>query len=109
MSDDEPIIHRATDEFVAFLLATRDDWVEGEIRRAIGSATGLGRSWRFITNGLEGIAFDGGHPLDLCPVATAQATAAAAAGPNPEYLETKKTLLGEHRRGEPLPTPTENR
>jgi hypothetical protein len=101
MTDTDPTVHRATDEFVAFLLATRSDWVEGEIRRAIGAATGLQRSWRFITNGLEGIAFDGGQPLDLCPVATAQANAGAAAGPNPEYLETKATLLGEHRKAPP--------
>lgn len=95
MTTEDPIIHRATDEFVAYLLATRTDWVEGEVRQAIGAATNLGRSWRWVVNGLEGIAFDGGHPLDLCPVPSAVAQVEAS-GPNPEYLDTKATLLGQH-------------
>lgn len=118
MTSDDPIIHRATDQFVAYLLATRDEWVEGEIRQAIGAATNLGRSWAWVTTTLLRIALDGGSPLDLCPVPVAHALVEAA-GPNPEYLETKKTLIGEHRRAEParalsdpvkpympLPTPT---
>lgn len=93
---DQPTVHRATDEFVAFLLATRDGWSEDDIRRAIGAATNLGRSWSYVTDGLRRIAFDGGQPLDLCPVPTGHAPATAAAGPNREYLDTRATLEGRH-------------
>jgi hypothetical protein len=98
---DDALIHRATDEFVAWLLATRREWVEGEVRTAIGAATNLGKSWPYVAGNLLRIAFDGGNPLDLCPVSTAQAVAVAAAGPNPEYLETKATLVGEYRKAPP--------
>lgn len=98
---DPPTVHRATDEFVAFLLATRDGWREAEVRQAIGAATNLGRSWAFVTTGLQRIAFDGGQPLDLCPVPTGQASAAASAGPNREYLDTRATLEGRHAPKDP--------
>lgn len=64
-------ITRATDEFVAWLLATRADWTERDVTAAIAGATTLNYGWAQIALGLAGLAFEGtGRPRDLTPVHT---------------------------------------
>lgn len=61
-----PEIHRATDELVAWLLATRTDWTDFDIRNAIAGATNLGDGWAQIATGLVRLALDPkGQPRTL--------------------------------------------
>lgn len=65
---DGPEVHRATDQLVTYLCATRTDWDEQEVRNIIGGATNIGMAWNVVSLGLHTIAHAGGRPTDLAPV-----------------------------------------
>lgn len=63
-----PEIHRATEELITWLLATRHDWTEYDVRAAIAGADTIAYGWARIARGLVALAVDpAGQPRALCP------------------------------------------